>query len=103
MSEPESPPLPSSLQLYGLVRVVKLRDAPETYDGWSVNKRPPVVGDVGSLVDVLRAPNSPSRYVVECASPTGDGSSEWLSDFAEDELEAVVDEPVASGSKPSDS
>ncbi len=77
----------SRLREYSLVRVVKLRAAPDEYDGWKVNTRAPRVGDLGTLVDILHAAGVPDRYVVECASDTGDGSDEWLGDFAEDELE----------------
>ena len=80
----------SRLREYELVRVVRLRD-PAACDGWKVNKRPPKVGDVGALIDILRARGLPDRYVVECPSASGDGSAEWLGDFAEDELEPVAE------------
>ena len=79
----------AELRQYQLVRVAKLMEAPETYDGWKLNKRPPAVGDVGTLLDVLQAPGLPNRYVVECCKAGGDGSSEWLGDFLADELETV--------------
>ncbi len=78
-----------ALRQYQLVRVRTLRAAVDEYDGWRVNKRHPRVGDVGTLVDLLHAPGLPDRYVVECPSASGDGTTDWLGDFAEDELESV--------------
>jgi hypothetical protein len=70
---------------YQLVRVVKLLRDPEGYDGWKINQRPPAVGDVGTLLDVLRAPGLRDRYVVECCEP--DGTTVWLDDFDAVELQ----------------
>ncbi len=72
---------------YQLVRVVALRVSAESHDGWGVNRRAPRVGDVGALVEVISATGVADRYVVECVSASGDGTTEWLGDFAEDELE----------------
>jgi hypothetical protein len=62
------------LRLYEQVRVVRLLHPPEHYDGWRVNQRPPAVGDIGYLIDILQTPGVP------------DG---WLGDFLADELEPV--------------
>jgi hypothetical protein len=75
------------LKQYGLVRVRQLLQAAVEYDGWRVNQRPPQVGDVGTLLDILNAPGLPDRYVVE--SSGADGITVWLGDFAAEELEAV--------------
>ena len=72
---------------YGLVRVRQLLEPAVDYDGWRVNQRPPQVGDVGALLDILYAPGLPDRYVVESAG--ADGITAWLGDFAAEELEAV--------------
>ncbi len=72
---------------YELVRVRQLLRTPESYDGWRVNQRPPQVGDVGTLLDILHAPGIPDSYVVE--SSDADGVTVWLGDFAEDELEPL--------------
>lgn len=77
-------------RLHELVRVVRLRQPPEDYDGWRLNRRPPAVGDVGTLIDVLTAPGFPSKYVVECSSSEEGGTSTWLADFFEDELTLVT-------------
>ena len=76
------------MEQYGLVRVRRLVSPPAEYDGWRVNKRPPQTGDVGILLDILRAPGLPDRYVVE--SSGADGVTIWLSDFAPEELESVA-------------
>ncbi|MBM4779823.1 MAG: hypothetical protein GQE15_19130 [Archangiaceae bacterium] len=74
----------STLRPFALVRVVKLSDG-QNRDAWRVNTRVPSVGDVGTLVDVLRADGHADRFVVECCE-RGDGATTWLADFAEDEL-----------------
>jgi hypothetical protein len=76
-----------SLRLYALVRVRQLLRSPEEYDGWHVNQRPPRIGDLGTIVKILKAPELPLNYVVEASDP--DGATVWLGDFLEDELEAA--------------
>lgn len=73
------------LEQYGLVRIRQLLQPLTEYNGWRVNQRPPQVGDVGTLLDILHAPGLPERYVVE--SSGSDGRTVWLGDFAADELE----------------
>jgi hypothetical protein len=75
------------MKQYRLVRVRQLLQPAGEYDGWRVNQRPPQVGDVGTLLDILNAPGLPDRYVVE--SSGADGITVWLGDFAAEELEAV--------------
>ena len=70
-----------------VVRITKLFHPPGHYDGWSINKRSPRVGDVGTIVDIQNAPNLPTNYVVEASSPNG--IPDWLGDFFEEELELV--------------
>jgi hypothetical protein len=72
---------------YEPVRIRHLQQQPDAYNGWRVNQRPPQVGDVGVLLDILTAPGVPDRYVVEYAGP--DGVTIWLADFAADELEPL--------------
>ena len=79
----------TSFKLYSEVRIRRmLRSDDDSYDDWRVNRRRPALGDVGTLIDILHAPGKPDRYVVECC--TSDGSTEWLSDFVMDELEALA-------------
>jgi hypothetical protein len=73
---------------YGLVRVRRLLRPAAEYDGWRVNRRPPQVGDVGTLLDIVKAPTLPDRYVVESSGP--DGITVWLGDFTAEELEALA-------------
>ncbi len=77
----------ADLKQYGLVRVRQLLHAPEHYDGWRLNQRPPRVGDKGCIVDILQAPGLPDCYVVECSG--ADGIDIWLADFNKEELEAL--------------
>lgn len=70
---------------YSGVKVKTLLKPPHAYDGWGINLRPPVVGDTGTVVEVLRDHGVPTTYVVECVN--GDGTAEWLADFIEEELE----------------
>ncbi len=79
----------SALSPFVCVRVRRLLRDPQSYDGWRVNQRAPQVGDLGTVLDVLSAPNLPDTYVVENCLP--DGSCIWLADFADDEIE--VDQP----------
>ena len=73
------------LKQYAVARVRRLLHEPERYDGWRVNKRPPQVGDRGTIVDILHAPGLPDSYVVECSGQ--DGVAIWLGEFASEELE----------------
>jgi hypothetical protein len=73
---------------YGLVRVkVVLRDS-EEYDGWKFNQRPPRVGDIGTITDILHARGVPDHFVVEMSEPDT-GKTIWLSEFEKEELEPL--------------
>ncbi len=74
-----------ALKPFVCVRVRHLRNEASSYDGWRVNQRPPQVGDFGTVLDVLSAPNLPNKYVVESCLP--DGTSLWLADFFAEEIE----------------
>lgn len=75
----------TGLEQYHRVRVTNLHQANAEYDGWRVNRRPPEIGDIGTLVDILHADGLPDRFVVECCE--ADGTTVWLADFNADELE----------------
>lgn len=77
----------SKLRQYERVRVVRLLHPPDHYDGWRVNQRPPVIGDTGTLIDILHAPDGSVDYVVESSGP--DGVSIWLGDFLAEEIEPI--------------
>jgi hypothetical protein len=76
------------IRQYKQVRVTRLLHPRDHYDGWGLNQRAPAVGDVGTVVDILKAPGVPASYVVECCGPGGDAI--WLGDFSEQELAPVL-------------
>ena len=69
------------------VRIKQLLNSVREYDSWGVNKKPPQVGEVGALIDILSSPERPDKYVVENVSK--DGSPVWLAEFFAEELEIV--------------
>lgn len=75
------------LREFDVVRVVELRRVSDEHERWGPNRRSPRAGDVGAIVQVLEAPDGSVRYVVQCLSSTGDGSTDWISEFGRDELE----------------
>ena len=84
------------MRVYGLVRIRELLQPGAEYDGWRVNQRPPKVGDVGTLLDILHAPGLPDRYVVE--SSGADGVTVWIGDLAGEALEPLGQEEHAGSS-----
>lgn len=64
---------------YGLVRIVQLLHPPEAYDGWRLNRRPPQVGDIATIVEIRQAAGLPTTYILESCAP--DGTTIWLGDF----------------------
>ena len=74
---------------YQVVRVCSLNKNVIEYDGWKSNLRPPAVGDIGTLVEILKADDLLDRYVVE--STDGNGTTLWLSDFEYSEIEFLDD------------
>ena len=77
----------AELKEYCIVHIIKMVRPSNAYDDWGVNQRDPQIGDTGTLIDILRAPNLPNRYVVENAG--NDGMPIWMSDFFADEIEPV--------------
>lgn len=78
----------ASLAQYSLVEVAKLLHPTEQYDGWRLNKRPPAVGDRGTIVEILHV-SGRTVYVVEASGP--DGVTVWLGDFDREELRPIGD------------
>lgn len=76
------------IELFTIVRVTSLIDSTIDRDGWRLNKRPPVAGDTGTVLDILKAAGLPDRYVVE-ESDLETGDTIWLSEFLIEELEPV--------------
>lgn len=83
----------SDLVQYSTVRVRQLEKPLETYNGWNVNQRPPAIGDVGTIVDVLEAPGMPSKYIVESSGLNS--STAWLGEFCAAELESMNSKAVS--------
>ena len=77
----------ASLKQYEIVRVIRLLHSLDKYNGWRANQRDPQIGDTGTIVEILQAPNLPDKYVVEAVA--SDGSTIWLSDFDVGEIELV--------------
>jgi len=69
------------------VRVVKMLHLPEEYDVLEENIRPPIIGDIGFIVDIVQDEGEPEAYIVECHGE--DGAAIWLGDFVAEELELV--------------
>jgi hypothetical protein len=74
---------------YMLVRVVKLIQPLDDYDPWRINQRPPRIGEIGCLIDTLRAPGWPDKYLVEYSTIQSQGCDIWLAEFFAEELEPV--------------
>ncbi len=51
------------------------------------DRRSRAVGDIGTVVEVLRAPGRPRAYLVECCDAAG--ATVWLSECLAEELEWV--------------
>ncbi len=67
---------------YDTVRVVKLLEANRHFDGSGGSvSHAPQVGDLGVIVDVLKADEA---FSVECVDE--DGYTVWLADFVAEEL-----------------
>lgn len=77
----------AELKQYCIVRVIKMSRPPNEYNDWGLNQRNPQIGDTGTLIEVLHAPNLPDKYVVENAG--NDGIPIWMSDFFADEIEPI--------------
>lgn len=78
----------NTLEIYASVKIIDIVRAEDAYDGWKVNLRAPCIGDVGCIVDILKAEGLPDHYVVECCDH--DGTSIWLSEFQSNEIELVT-------------
>ena len=79
-------PIMGTFAAFSAVRVVSLRRPPAAYDSWGMNRRPPAIGDVGIVIEILRSAAGEIAYTVECVNPGG--TTEWLADFVGSELTA---------------
>jgi hypothetical protein len=72
---------------FSRVRVKKLLHPVNEYDVWTFSKRPPQIGDIGTVVDIKQATNLPTNYVVECTNSTE--GTVWLCDLNVEEIEVI--------------
>jgi hypothetical protein len=77
----------SALREYDVVRVSKLLMAERRYDGSEAVRRPPAIGDMGTICHEFDPRDPTAPVVVEMVDE--DGLTVWLADFARDELELV--------------
>jgi hypothetical protein len=54
---------------------------------WRINQRPPQIGDIGAIVEILQVTNLLTAYVVECSNQ--DGTAVWVSEFFAEEIAAI--------------
>ncbi len=72
---------------FSRVRVIKLLHPVNEYDVWTFSKRPPQIGDIGTVVDIQQATDLPTKYVVECTNSTE--GAVWLCGLDIEEIEAI--------------
>jgi elongation factor Tu len=72
------------LREYDVVRVTALEVSDRYYDGTEGVRRPPAVGDHGTVVHVF-----PGAARVTVESVNDDGATLWLADFSSGELEPI--------------
>jgi hypothetical protein len=78
---------------FDTVRVVALHGTPESHLAVTGAERPPRVGDLATVVDLItRAPGAETRYIAEVGHP--DGRMVWLAEFSADEVEFVSRPPA---------
>lgn len=70
-----------------VVRLVRLLKANRPYDGAVGVRRPPAIGDVGTIVHDYDPEDPRAPVAVEMRD--ADGQTIWLADFERDELELV--------------
>ena len=67
---------------YSIVRVIKLNKSDRNFDGTGGVKRPPQIGDTGTVVHM-----ADGGCIVECTDR--DGMTVWLADFLNEEIEEI--------------
>ena len=73
---------------HSTVRVQQLIDEDRPFNGSQDIKRPPQVGDTGTIVHITQHRwDGTLIYIVENAAP--DGKTVWMADFAAEELSLV--------------
>jgi hypothetical protein len=69
------------------VVIVFLSRSPEEYDLLHQNRRPPVVGDHGSILEITDRLTEP-RYIVSCTEP--DSTMNWVAKFTPEEIRPLL-------------
>jgi len=75
-----------ALEVYDVVRVVASMTS-ERIDLPLSQAKDVCIGDLGTIVMVLTAPDTRTAYEVECVGP--DGRTRWLATLFQDEIERV--------------
>jgi hypothetical protein len=75
------------LKLHDAVRIVRLLTANRYYDGTVGVRRPPEVGDSGTVVHEYDREDPRAPFMVEKSD--ADGNTVWLADFEPDEIELI--------------
>lgn len=72
---------------YSVVQIVELKTANRPFDGTETVKKPPKVGDSGTIVHIT-SNSKETIYIVEKANSSG--QTVWLADFLQDEIELLA-------------
>ena len=79
-------PEPNGLRELDVVRVRELSRPDQEFAGSENIKRPPRLGDIGTIVHDY-VTSGTRAFIVECVDTNG--GTIWLADFDENELEAI--------------
>lgn len=82
-----SPSEARSLELYDVVRIIRLIRDDRHYLGTRGAVRAPEVGDVGSVFELLDPKDPEAPIGVECVDD--EGHTAWIAEFIREELEFV--------------
>lgn len=77
----------TEIRQYDAVRVIQLLEQDRSFDGTEGVRRPPRIGDVGTVIEEYDPSRSDAPVVVEMVDE--DGMTVWLADFLRVELELV--------------
>jgi hypothetical protein len=85
-------PIMNALKDFDTVKVVRLLDSERKYDGSENVRRPPRIGDTGTIVHINSVDGKTTGYMVEKVAPNG--YTIWLADFLPDEIELAENPPT---------
>ena len=72
---------------YSVVQIVELKTPNRPFDGSETVKKPPKVGDTGTIVHITTN-SKETIYIVERTNSSG--KTVWLADFLQDEIELLA-------------